>query len=301
VRNRPTRRPGDKTKPFLQIQPVDLVDNTVDIIVELRPVFLNTVIDCEQLFHRFTALHQRIDLESPRGQLRNHAVLRVLWQCAHFPPGIGKKPKRAGRGDFRFQLAQGTGRRIARVGKHLAAIGHHPRIQRLKILVGHIDLTADLHHIRHSSGQRLWNVRDGLGVCGDVLARRAVAPRCGIDKLAVLIPQRQGQAVNLWFGSDGERTHQRIELQEPPHPADEITDIIIAESVVQRQHRDAVRDLSEPGGRCRADLSGRPVRKNQVREAGLDCRVPLAQRIIVRIGNRRRIFLVIAPVVLGDF
>ena len=49
VRNGPAGRPGDEAEPFLQIQTVDLVDNTVNIVVELRPAFFNAVIDAEQL------------------------------------------------------------------------------------------------------------------------------------------------------------------------------------------------------------------------------------------------------------
>ncbi len=299
--DRPPGRPRDKAEALLKVQPVDLVDHTIDIIIELGTAFLDAVIDPEKLFHGFTAFHQRIDLKAPGFQLLDHAELGVFRQLAHLAPGISEEPQRAGGRDFGFQLAQRARRRVARVGENLAAIGCHALVQRLKILVRHIDFAAHFNDARHRAGQLLRNILDRLRVLGDVFTCGAVTSRCGVNQSAVFIPKRQRQTVDLRLRGNCQRPHQRIELQKPAHAADEVPDVVIVEGIVQRQHRHPVSNLAETGRRGRPYLGRGTVFKNEIGKPGLDGRVPPAQRVIVRIRDHRGIFLVIAAVMLGDF
>ena len=60
----PARTSRHKTQPFLQIQPVDLVDHPVNVIAEPSALGFDVAIEFQDLFQRFTALDQRIDDEA---------------------------------------------------------------------------------------------------------------------------------------------------------------------------------------------------------------------------------------------
>src|SRR5437870_5636992 len=49
VRDRPARRPRDESQSLLPVEPVDLVDDTVDVVVELGPDEPDLVMKCQQL------------------------------------------------------------------------------------------------------------------------------------------------------------------------------------------------------------------------------------------------------------
>ena len=58
--------------------------------------------------------------------------------------------------------------------------------------------------------------------------------------------------------------------------------------------------LGEARRRRRADMLGQAFQRAQLRKARLDRGIALPQRVVGGIRNRRRVFLIIAPVVLGD-
>src|SRR5580692_10149634 len=60
VRNRPARGPRDKAKTFLPIEPIDLVDDAVDVVVEPGALFLDLAMKRDQLLDRVTDPGQRI-------------------------------------------------------------------------------------------------------------------------------------------------------------------------------------------------------------------------------------------------
>ena len=65
VRDRPARRARDEAEPLLPVEPVDLVDDAVDVVVERGALLLDLGVGVEQLLDRPTQLGQRIDLEAP--------------------------------------------------------------------------------------------------------------------------------------------------------------------------------------------------------------------------------------------
>ena len=101
---------------------------------------------------------------------------------------------------------------------------------------------------------------------GDVLAGGAVAAGGGEDQRALLVAQRAGEAVDLGLG--GERDLGVLgEVQEAPHPADEIGDLLLAEGIVEAEHRQRMRaPWTRCAGRRRADLARRAVGADQMRE-----------------------------------
>ena len=51
VRNRPARRARHKAETLLPVQPIDLVDDAVDVVVEMRTLLLDAAIEFQKLIN----------------------------------------------------------------------------------------------------------------------------------------------------------------------------------------------------------------------------------------------------------
>ena len=246
------------------------------------------------------AAHQRVDLESPAPERRHHLGLRAARQRAHLAPGVGEEAQRTRRRDRGIELAQRTRGGVARIGEDLVAGRRLARVDLGEIGMPKIDLAADLRHLRDPlAAQLLRDVADRQRIRGDVLADRAIAAGRGGDELALLIAQAQRQAVDLRLGRKDER-RLRAEREEAPDAFDELAHVVLAEAVGERQHRHAMAHLGEFLRGLRADLLGQACRRPKLGKARLERLVALAQGVVLRVRHRRRVLLVIAPVMLRD-
>lgn len=59
-------------------------------------------------------------------------------------------------------------------------------------------------------------------------------------------------------------------------------------------------DPDERSGRGGADSAGRRIGPLEVGKPGFDHGIASAQRVVLRVGNRWPVFLVVAPIMLGD-
>ena len=121
-----------------------------------------------------------------------------------------------------------------------------------------------------------------------------------LHELAVLVAQRDRQAVDLGLGGERHRLVAR-EPQEALHLLDEASHVVVRIGLLQRQHGDGMADGGELARRRAADPLARAVGALQRREARLDRRIADGERVIVGVGDGRRVVLVVAPVVAGDF
>ncbi len=119
-----------------------------------------------------------------------------------------------------------------------------------------------------------------------------------MQQAAVLVGQGDGQAVDLRLGHQGERVV--LHAEEAAHPRTELVEIGPAERVVQAQHRHAVGDLGEPARRLRADPAATGCRAGPGWGTLPRSRRCAAQRVVFGVGDLRRVFGVVEPVVLGD-
>ena len=101
VRDRPARAARDEAEPLLPVEPVELVDDAVDVVAERRALALDLAIEREHLFDRPAHLHQRIGAKAAIGEPVDHAGLGVLRHLAHLAPGIGEEFQRPRGGDRR--------------------------------------------------------------------------------------------------------------------------------------------------------------------------------------------------------
>ncbi len=300
VRDRPARRARHEAETLLPVEAVDLVDDAVDVVIERGALRFDLAVERQQFLDRAADFGQRIGLEAARCEPFDHAGLRVRRHLAHLAPGIGEEAERARRGDRRILLPQRAGGGIARIGEYLAAGFGLALVEREEGVLGHIDFAAHLAHRRHPFA--LETVRDVLErfhIGGDVLALGAVAARRPGDEFAVFVAQRHRQAVDLRFGVEDDLVVLG-EPQEAADAADEIDHVFVGERIVEGEHRYGVPHLGEARRRRRADPLGQAFQRPQLREPRLDRRITLAQRVVGRIRNGRRVVLIIAPVVPGD-
>ena len=207
--------------------------------------------------------------------------------------------QRALRRDVRVELSQGSGCSVARIGEDLLAGFLLALVQGAELRLAHEHLAANLEHGGRTGGEGFRDIADGLQVAGDVFTLGAVAPGRALHECAVLIVQGRRQAVDLGLGDE---SHGGIlaEAEKAPDAGDEVRHILVREGVGQGQHRLLVPDLGETGGRRGANPFRRAVRADQVREGFFECLVPAAQRVIIRVADLRRVFLVVELVVLLD-
>ena len=298
VRRRPARRARAEAEALLQVEPVDLVDDAVDVVGQRRPHRFDRPVVAEHLVERCAADHQLVDDESPVGQPPHRVELRPGDRRAGLAPGIGEELQRPRARHLRVLLAQTPRRRIARIGEGLPGLCRAP-VEREEIVAAHVDLAAHLDQVRRVGGQPFGHLVEGADIGGDVLARHAVAARRRRREPALLVAQRHRQSVDLRLGGEDEF---RIggQRQEPPHRGDEVDDVLVGEDVVERQHRPGVLDRSEGRRRRRADATRRRILTYQRRETRLDGGVAQTQRIVFGVRDDRLVLGMVEPVVLGD-
>ncbi len=143
------------------------------------------------------------------------------------------------------------------------------------------------------------HVLDRADIRRHILAFRAVAARGRHDKLALFVAQRTGKPVDLRLGGDNEFVLVG-KLQKAPDAVDEVPNVFFREGIAERKHRHRVPHFSELAGRRRTHLAREARQRMEFGELPLDRLIALAQGVVFGVGDRRRVLLVVAPVVLLD-
>ena len=159
-----------------------------------------------------------------------------------------------------------------------------------------IHLAPHLHGGRRLPLEHERDRADGAHVGRHVLAAGAVAARRALRQAAVLVGERDGQAVDLWLAHHGEavRLQQRCGA---PVPGGQL---IIVEGVAEAEHRQRMDDLAELGRGCPTDALGRRLRRDELGVRGLQ-RLELAHEpVILGVADERTIEDVVAVVVEVD-
>jgi hypothetical protein len=111
-----------------------------------------------------------------------------------------------------------------------------------EIRLGHVHLAADFEHVWHIAGELRRYVGNRLHVLRHHLAGGAVAAGSGEDEHALFVAQRAGEAVDLGLG--GERNLGVYwQAQEATEAGKEVRDFVIAERVLEAEHRQCVLHL----------------------------------------------------------
>ena len=222
-----------------------------------------------------------------RGQLEALDVAHPVAPDRQGPRGRGR----------RVELPQAAGSGIARVGEGRQARLGAAGVELRERGQGQVDLAAHLDHRgRPLALRRAEHLRDGpdrAQVGGDVLADHPVPARGALHEAAVLVGERDREAVDL-------RLHPEAHLarSEPlllhdragaPVPGGQL---LGAAGVGQAEHRPPVPHRGEPLRRSGAHALGGRVGREQLGVLGLErlqlAHPPVVDRVVDRRGRRER-------------
>ena len=144
----PSRRARHLSQPVLEIMPVDLVDDAVDVIAEIRPRGADGCVLFKKSGDIRASVRQRIDAEAHVTKRGKAAHMGVGKRGACLAQRIGENPQSPRGGNRRVLLAKRSGSGIARIGEYLGAGRFLRRVQRQEIRLVHIELAAHLKHLR---------------------------------------------------------------------------------------------------------------------------------------------------------
>ena len=141
----PARRAGDLAEPLLPVEPVDLVDDAVDVERQIGARLLDRAIMGEHRVEVVAADEQVGDRDAEALDPLHRLELRVGRAARETSPQPWAR-KRSGRAAVTagVLLPERAGGGVARVGEDLAAGRFLPLVQRLEVGLGHVDLAAHL-------------------------------------------------------------------------------------------------------------------------------------------------------------
>ena len=178
---------------------------------------------------------QRVDPEAPGFEVPQIVPVGVADRTVMLAETVGEEMQRAGGGDRRIELPERAGSRVARVRKRGVARLLSCAVERKEIAAAHVGLPPHLEDARRGAVQPVGYVVHGPQVAGDVLAHRAVPPRRAEDEAAVLVPERDRQAVDLGLGHNVDG-RVLVEAEKAPDAGVELRHVLAVEHVAERQH-----------------------------------------------------------------
>ena len=265
----------------MQRQIVHLVDDAVDVIAKRCALLFDLAVMRDHLLRTIAERRQRVGVKPECLKPLYRLKLRFGQRRGQGPPGIGEKRQRPCAGNLGVQLAQGSGGGVARIGKGLAPVGRLSGVQRIKIVVAHIDFAAHLKQRRCALDPRR-NSINRARIGGDVFPDGTIPTGRGLHQIPVFIAQRQRQPVNLGLCGEGQRRPAR-ESQIFADARIEIDNILILEGIAQGQHRHVMPDLAEPFRRGGTDLVAGAVSAFEAGEPFLNRLIATFQAIIFRV------------------
>ena len=204
----PARRTADHAQARLPVQPVRLVDDAVDIIGQGRAFGLHPIVQRYRFIDRAAEGGKAIDAEAPALEPLEKIPLCLAdigggAAVLEHAPGIGEEAQLSLRRNRRVELAQRTGRGIARVGIERQSGRIPAGVQRCEIVLAHIDFAADFDIARRFRAfEAFRQVDHGPQIGRHVLADGAVSAGRAQNERAVAVVDRGRQAVDLRFGDD---------------------------------------------------------------------------------------------------
>ena len=264
----------------------------------------DVVVECGQplrpLHHGALAAHRQTQLAQ---RIQQAAVAGRRFPSGRFADAVGIERQRALRGDRRIELTDAAGGAVARIHQRGAAAFALLLVVAFEIRTGNKHLAAHFQHRRRAGRiepQR--NAADGAHVLRHVLAGFAVAARGGQRQHALLVPEIDGEAVELELAGifDGRvavlelefAAHARVEIQRPRG-----LDVGFR---VDRQHGHAVRYRREAFQRLAAHAPRGRIGRHQLRVRGFQRFKFAVEAVVLGIRDFRIVEHVVAVIVVVD-
>ena len=245
----PARCAGGEAEIGLLVEPIDLHNHTVDVVIQVSAMRERIGAEGVNLLGRGAACHGCVDGKARLAQPVEERMLGVHMQGRRVGDRVDEGGKAARRGDLGVLLAQAARGGVAGVGKGLATLGVGLRIQTSEAALGHVDLTTDLdgssavspHVGQRGLGEVHGHVFDGAHVERNVLARRTIAARGGAHERTVLIGDGHAEAVDLELTGVGNapRAERLLRTDEP------LVELLEIHGVVHGIHARHMRDRRE--------------------------------------------------------
>ena len=277
---------------------VDLDHDAVDVEIELVPPAADLLVVGEAALHSAHHLELRGDREAPLaqalGQVPVRGEARVLLDATE---PVEEDGQRTRCGDPGVELAQPSRRGVARIRVDLLARLPLSLVQALEARTGHVHLAPDFEHPRMSVSPHAQGHRGNRAqVSGHVLAALAVAACRASFEAPVAVDEARREAVELRL----ERVLHLLDFEAFAHPPVEVAQLLLAESVAEREHGRGVHDFREPRERRRAHPLGRGVGTPEARMRFLQRHELAHQAIVLGVRNLGVVEDVVAVVVVLD-
>ena len=297
-RDRPARLAADHAELALQLELVDLHHHAVDLEVEPVAPLLPALAGSHHLLDRVVHLHVAVHPETVLAHPVEPLVVGLELEPVDLADAVAPHRQRPRGGQRGVELANRTGRRVARVhegrlaGRGPLLVQAGERRQRQVDLAAHLQQRRGVLHTQR-------NRADRAQVLGHVLAHLAVPAGGAAHQHAVLVDERDGEAVDLRLGHEVHVAHLHALAREialaAHHPRGQL---LLVARVGEREHRLEVRHLAELVERLASDPLSRRVRRAQLLVVGLEVAQLVQQRVVIRIRDLRVVEDVVAVAVV---
>jgi len=297
VRDGPTRRARDEPHGGLLRIVVELVDHAVDVVRQTVALRADLCVIRQQARRSTRGIrlgrHRKAEFAQALQRLR--VPCRKREALVH-TQRVGEKRQRPLRGDRRIELSQRAGGAVARVGQRLFAMRQRAFVEFFKAGARHVHLAAHFQHGRCGAAQVQRDGTDGADIGGYIFAAGTIAARRRAYQRAMFVAQADGQAVEL--GLDRKQRFAFAGVFDDT--AHEGMHLVVAEGIAQRQHRQLVHHLGEPGRGFVAYPLGRRVGHDQFGMLGFQRLQFAHQAVVFGVRDARRIEHEIAVVGVVD-
>ena len=284
----------------LQVEVVDLDHHAVDLEVEPVAALLPGAAGAHHLVDGVVQLHVAVHAEAVLAQPLERLVVGLEREPLRGAHAVAPHRQRPRGRELRVELADRAGGRVARVGE-----GGLARLGALLVELGErcqrqVDLAAHLDQRRRVVDAQRYGA-DRAQVLGHVLAHLAVAARGPAHEHAVLVDQRDRQAVDLGLGHEAHVAHRHVLAGQvalaAQHPGGQL---LLVARVGQRQHRRQVRHLGELVERLGAHALGGRVGRHELGVLGLEVAQLVQQRVVDVVAHLGVVEDVVAVVVMVE-
>ena len=213
------------------------------------------------------------------------------------PQAVGDEPEPALGAEARIEELERARRGVSGVGERELLVRPPQLVQAHQLGVGHVDLAPHLQQPGRVAFECQGDAPDRLEVGRDVVAPFAVAPGRSQDEHPMLVTQRRGHAVDLELDDVADRLARREAAADAAVPLAELVEVV---GVLDREHRNGVRDRPEFGQGRAADALGGAVGSGQLGMLGLERLETLHEAVVLPVADLRRRLDVVEAVVPVD-
>ncbi len=299
VGDRPPRELRREAELLLQRVVVDLHHDAVDVVLERAAGLAPLLQERHHLAEAPAAARRGVRAEAPATQHLERLPLPADGRAAADVGDLVEEHVEAARGDdARVEVLHRPRRRIPRVRERLLALLLALEVDRVEARARQVHLAACLELVRDAVPEQDERDRpDRAGVRRHVVAAHAVAAGHRPHEPAALVVEGHRQAVDLQLRGVGDLA---LAPEHAEDPLLELPQLVLAVSVVEREHRHAVDERRELVGRLLPHPLGRAVGGDELGVLGLEPSQLALERVVLVVGDLGPVERVVQVLVAAD-